>query len=140
MCAFLILITIFLNPLQESGFQRSLSEIGSNKTYLAIKTYPSLTLTLTHTHVYIYIYIYISSSSRRAISTGIPDPLSPLFSIVHCFRQVLRATFHIGTELLYVGSSWLSCLCLSKWRGPQEYFSYEFVLTSPVRVLHVWFV
>ena len=34
-------------------------------------------------------------------------------------------------ELLYVGSCWSSCLCLSMWRGPQEYITYESVLTSP---------
>ena len=38
---------------------------------------------------------------------------SPPLLIVHCFRQVLRATSRIGTELLYVGSSWSSCLCSS---------------------------
>ena len=34
-------------------------------------------------------------------------------------------------KLLYVSSSWSSCLCLSMWRGPQVYITYEFVLTSP---------
>ena len=33
-------------------------------------------------YIYIYIYIYISSSSCRAGSTDIPDPLSPLFPIM----------------------------------------------------------
>ena len=66
-----------------------------------------------------------SSSSCHAISTDIPKPLSPPLPIVHCFRQVLRATSRIGTELLYVGSSWSSCLCSSMWRGPQEYITYE---------------
>ena len=46
-----------------------------------------------------------SSSSCRATSTDIPDPLSPLHPIVHHFWQVLRATPQILTELLYVGSS-----------------------------------
>ena len=59
-----------------------------------------------------------SSSSCRAIS----------ISIVHRFRSVFKATSCIGTELLYVGPS---CLCLSMWRGPQEYVTYEFVPTSP---------
>ena len=59
--------------------------------------------------------------SCRAISTDIPNPFSPPF----------RTTSHIGTELLYVGSSWSSCLCLSMGRGPQEYVTYEFVPTSP---------
>ena len=57
--------------------------------------------------------LYISSSSCHAISTEIPDPLSLSLHIVHCFRQVLRTTSRIGTELLYVGSSWSSCLCSS---------------------------
>ena len=73
--------------------------------------------------------VYISSSSScHAI---IPDPLSPPFPIVHCFRQVFRDTSRIGTELLYVCSSWSSCLCSSMWRHPQEYITYDLVPTSP---------
>ena len=59
-----------------------------------------------------------SSSSCRAISIDIPDPLSPPLPIVHQFRQVLRATPCILTELLYVGSSWSTCFCSAMWRGP----------------------
>ena len=70
-----------------------------------------------------------SSSSCRAASTDIPSPLSPLFPIVHCLWQVFRATFPIGTELLYVDSNWLSCLSLFIWRVPWEYITDEFVLT-----------
>ena len=80
-----------------------------------------------------YLTIYLdssSSSSCHAISADIPDPISPP-PIVHCFRQVFRTTPRIGTEPLYVGSSWSSCLCSSMWRGPQEYITYELVLTSP---------
>ena len=85
-----------------------------------------------YTHTHIYIYIYISSSlSSCAISTGIPDPLSPPLPIVHFFRQVFRNTFHTGTESLYVGSSWSSCLCSAMWRGPQEHITYELIPTSP---------
>ena len=81
--------------------------------------------------IYIYIYIYISSSSPyRAISTDIHDLLTQPFSIVYCFQPVFKATFRIGTELLYAGSSKSSCLCLSMWRGPQEYITYEFVPSS----------
>ena len=47
------------------------------------------THTHAHTHIYIYIYIYISC---RAGSTDIPDPLSPLFPIVHLLRQVFWTT------------------------------------------------
>ena len=82
--------------------------------------------------VYIYIYIYMSSlSPQRAISTNILHPRWQPFFIIHCVRQVFRATFCISTELLYVGSSWSSNLCLSMWRGPREYITYEFVYTSP---------
>ena len=45
-------------------------------------------------------------SSSRAISTDIPDAFSPPLLNVHRFRQVLRATHRILTELLYEGSSW----------------------------------
>ena len=41
-----------------------------------------------------------------------------------------KATFCIGTYLLYIGFSWFSCLCSSMWRSPQEYIADEFVLTS----------
>ena len=66
------------------------------------------------------------------ICTDIHDLLSLPLPIVHWFRQVFRATSRIGTELLYVGSSWLSCLCSFMWRGPQEYITNKLVLTSPV--------
>ena len=45
-------------------------------------------------------------------------------------------TSRIGTELLYVGSSWSSCLCLSVRSGPQEYITYELMSSVP----QVWFV
>ena len=47
----------------------------------------------------------------------ISDPLSPPLSIVHCFRQFLRATSRIGTKLLYVCSSWSTCFCSYMWRN-----------------------
>ena len=44
------------------------------------------------------VYPMISSSSScRAASTDIPDPLSPLLPIVHRLRQVFRATSRILT-------------------------------------------
>ena len=55
----------------------------------------------------------ISSQHHVVLSARHDDPLSPPLPIVHCFWQVLRAKSHIGTELLYVGSRWLSCLCTS---------------------------
>ena len=65
-----------------------------------------------------------SSSWRHAISTDIPDSLSPPLPIVHCFRQVFRVTSRTGTELLYVGSSWLSM-----WRGLRKYIPNELIPT-----------
>ena len=58
-------------------------------------------------------------------------PLFPHLTVVHCFQHILRATSRIGTELLYVGSSWTLCLCSSIWRGPPEYITYVLVSTSP---------
>ena len=58
--------------------------------------------TRTHTHIYIYIHTCIYIYSYCAISRDIPDTLLPHLPIVHCFRQILRATSRIGTELLYV--------------------------------------
>ena len=55
-----------------------------------------------------------------------------LFHIVHRSWWIFQATFSIDTELLYIGSSWSSCLCLSMERGPQEYIAYKLVLTSPL--------
>ena len=72
-----------------------------------------------------------SSSSCRAASTDIPDPLSPLLPIIHRFWQVFRVTSHILTQLLYVCSSWSSCFCLAICGGPQEYITDEFILASP---------
>ena len=80
--------------------------------------------------LFFFSTIYGVSSSCHAISIDIPGPLSPPLPIVHCFRQVLRAISRIGTELLYVGSSWSSWFCTSMWRGPYEYITYELVPTS----------
>ena len=38
---------------------------------------------------------------------------------------------YISTELLYVGFCWSTCLCLSMWRCPLKYVTYELVPTSP---------
>ena len=72
-----------------------------------------------------------SSPLCHAISVDIPDTLSTHLPIVHCFRQVFRATSRIGIELLCVGSSRSSFLCTSMWRGPPEYITYELFPTSP---------
>ena len=68
-----------------------------------------------------------SSSLCHAISTDIPDLLHLPFSIVHHFRQILKVTSLIVTEVMYVGSIWSSCFCSSMLRGPQVYVTYEFV-------------
>ena len=66
-------------------------------------------------------------------------PVAPSARIVHCFWRVFRATSRNGTELLYVGSSWSTCLCSSMWRGAQEYVIWALPYFSN-SVLHVWFV
>ena len=57
----------------------------------------------------------LSSSSCRTISTDIPEPFSPPFSIVHRFREVFRDTSRVDIELLHVSSCWSSRLCSSIW-------------------------
>ena len=98
--------------------------------YIPIKYNNFLTLFYGFKYSYQMLIIIPSSSLCRTISTDIPDPLSPPLPIVNCFREVLRTTSRIGTELLYIGSSWSSCLCSSMCRSPLEYISYELVLTS----------
>ena len=59
-----------------------------------------------------------SSSSCRAASTDIPDPLLLLLPIIHRLWQVFRVTSRILTELLYVYLSWSSSFCSSICGGP----------------------
>ena len=73
----------------------------------------------------------VSSPSCRTASTDLSDPLSPPVSIVYRSRDVFHATSCIGTELLYIGSCWLTYICSSMWMGPLVYIAYEFILTSP---------
>ena len=90
----------------------------------------------THTHT-------SSSSSCRAISTDIPDPLSPLLPIVYCFQWIFRATSRIGTKLLYVGYNWLSCLFSAMWRGTSLMSSSLLLQQCPlclVRLISIVFV
>ena len=68
-------------------------------------------------------------SSWPSLATSLYCPLLP---------GGLPGYILISTELLYIGSSRLSCLCLSLWRGPQEYITYKFILISPA-VSH-WFI
>ena len=58
------------------------------------------------------------SSSCRATSRDIPDPLSPLLPIVHHLWQVFLTTSRILTELLNVCSYWSSCFCTAICGGP----------------------
>ena len=96
-------------------------------------------LSFQYIYIYIYIYTYISSSCHDT-STDIPDPLSPLLPIAHRIWQVLRATFRIPTELLYVGSKLVALLLLSHVRGSiGEYHLWARPCFSS-SVLHVWFV
>ena len=74
---------------------------------------------------------YMSSSSCCATSTDLPDSFSPPISIVHRSQELFKAISCNSTELLYIGSSWLSCLCSSIRRVPLKYIAYEYVLTSP---------
>ena len=68
--------------------------------------YPTLRLNIYYNWDYVGVFIttsqmsillVISSSSCRAASTDIPDPLSPLLPIIHRFWQVFRVTSHILT-------------------------------------------
>ena len=71
---------------------------GVNFIYIYIYVYICKFIRWGGSIMYIYIYIYISSSSSyRAGSTDIPDPLSPLLPIVHRPRQVFRTTTCILT-------------------------------------------
>ncbi len=58
-----------------------------------------------------------SSSSCRAASTDITDPLSPPLPIVHNFRLVFRATPRILTELLYLWFELVTLLLLDHVKG-----------------------
>ena len=59
-----------------------------------------------------------SSSSCHTTCTDLPDPLSQTVSIVHRSSHVFKATSCIGTELLYIASSWSSYLWSSICWGP----------------------
>ena len=74
---------------------------------------------------YIYIYIYHHHVVLPAqISLTLSCPLS-LSSIAP------RMSSRIYPVSVKSCSSWSSCLCSPMWRGPQEYVTYKFVITSP---------
>ena len=90
-----------------------------------------------NTFLYLSSSASSSASSCHAISTDIPDRLSPHPYIVHCFRQIPWATSRIGTKLLYVGSNWTSCLCSKGSIGLHHSWARLYFSSS---VLRVWFV
>ena len=54
---------------------------------------------------------------------NLPDPLLPPVPLVYRSQEVFLYQ--------HIGSSWSSNLSLSMYSGPQEYITYEFILTSP---------
>ena len=62
---------------------------------------------------YIHHHHHIAPSARISLALSHHPTLLSIASG--------RSTSCIGTELLYVSSSWLSCLC--SWSGPQESYS-----------------
>ena len=95
---FLFSLNTFLSIFYTFIFFPLLFKLCFLKHLICLQHFYSSVHTYTHTHIYIYIYIYIYISCH-AISTDIPDPLWPLFRIVHYSRQILRATSRISTEL-----------------------------------------
>ena len=82
---------------------------------------------------YLMILVQINEYDHHHVAPSewiSPDRFPPPLPIGHRFQPVFKATYCIGTELLYIGSRWSSCLCSSIWRGPQEYITYKFVPTS----------
>ena len=71
---------------------------------------------------------YINHHPHFAPLTRISLTLSCNLSLL--FIAPRRSISCIGTELLYIGSSWPSCFCSFTCRGLQEYTGYEFVPTS----------
>ena len=80
-------------------------------------------------YIYIYIYIYIYHYVALPPRISLTLSLQPSLSSITPGRS--SRLYPVSTELLYIGSSWSSCLCSSMWRCPLEYIAYEFVLTSP---------
>ena len=80
---------------------------------------------LYHWYWTLFVIITIMSYSQH----GSPWPSLA----THLYRPSLPGGFPgyiLYRQLLYIGSSWLFCLCSSMWRGPQGYIAYEFILTS----------
>ena len=80
---------------------------------------------------------HVALSARISLT-----PFSPPLPIVHCFRQVFRATSRIYTELLYVGSLWSSLpfprLCEGVHRSTSLMSSsFTFSSSVPVCLVHL---
>ena len=75
---------------------------------------------------YSLIIFHVTLSARIFLTLSCHASLSSI-----AFGRFSGATSRIGAELLYVGSSWTSCLCSSMGRGPQVYITDELVPTSP---------
>ena len=89
------------------------------------------------------MYFPSLSTSCRANSTDIPDSLSPPFPIVHRFRQVLRVTPRILTELLYVGSSWSPAFarpCERVHRSTSHMSSSQHLQQGPASLVRLTFI
>ena len=72
-----------------------------------------------------------SSSSSCAGSMGCHDFPSPVFPIGQSSRYVLCVISRILKKLLNVGLCWSAYTGRSIYRVPQEYVTYEFILSSP---------
>ena len=106
---------------------------------------PSANKANTHTRTYKYLYISSSSSSCRAGSTDIPDPLSPLFPIVHRLWYYLPLVGlldyiphpHIVAECMFV---LVVLLLLGHMSGSIRVHHLWVRPCFSSSVLHVWFV
>ena len=78
----------------------------------------------------LFIINIIINMSRYQCGYSWPSHTTPPYRLL--LSADPQGYIRISTELLYVGSSWMSWLCLSMWRGPQEYIDYEFVPISPI--------
>ena len=76
------------------------------------------------------VHYVSSSSSSRASSTNLHDPISSSVSIVHRSRKVFQAISCVGIELLYISSISSPFLCSSMWRGSHEHINYRVYMSK----------
>ena len=97
------------------------------------------TYTYVHIYVHLWIHTYISSSSScRAISTDILEPLSPPLPIVHRIRQVLRAWAGCPAFVRPCEGVYRSTSLMSSYQLLQQCFACLVRLTLIVFVMGVW--